>query len=467
MENTYEWARQQFGEVCLGDKRRTQRAVKMADQMACEPFGSLPKQMKSWEAQKGAYRLLDNGEVSHHQLSEPHWRHTREAAGQAGSVILMVQDFTDLNYTNHPATQGLGPISSQAFLSGLWVHNTLAIQPQERRVLGLAYQQVWAREERTYKGRESKTTRRKRSNRQSLRWGQAVAAIGNPPDGVKWVYVADREADMFEFFENILSMGADFCIRLVQERRLADWTVEQAVHLLKTVRDVPAMGQRILDIPASPGQAARQAQLAVSWQSVTLRSPRNTPGEDKSITAWAVRTWEKKPATDVEPIEWLLITSVPVQSLPEALERIEWYTCRWIIEEYHRCLKQAARWKNQLRHAERFNVSWLSYPFSPFVYFNCAIFPDPLPICLPWITLIQFSSRSLLYVLTRNPTISRWASFGLRLPNLEAFRLANPMAFPAGSVSGVAGYISWISRRASALPTVFLPLIMMWVILRP
>jgi hypothetical protein len=354
MENAQAWAKQQFGEVCLGDQRRTQRAVKMAGQMAREPFGSLPKQMKSWEAQKGAYRLLDNRDVSHHQLSEPHWRHTREAARQTGSVILMVQDFTDLNYTSHPATQGLGPISSQAFLSGLWVHNTLAIQPQERRVLGLAYQQVWAREESTYKGRESKTTRRKRSNRQSLRWGQAVAAIGKPPDGVKWVYVADREADMFEFFENILSMGADFCIRLVQERRLADWTVEQPMYLLKTVRDVPEMGQRILEIPASPRQAARQAQLAVSWQSVTLRSPRNTPGEDKYMTAWAVRTWEKEPPADSDPIEWLLITSVPVQSLPEALERIEWYTCRWIIEEYHRCLKTGCNIeKTQLRHAER------------------------------------------------------------------------------------------------------------------
>ena len=354
MENVHEWAKQQFGEVCLGDKRRTQRAVKMADQMACEPFGSLPKQMKSWEAQKGAYRLLDNGDVSHPQLSEPHWSHTREAARQAGSVILLVQDFTYLNYTNHPATQGLGPISSQAFLSGLWVHNTLAIQPQERRVLGLAYQQVWAREARTYKGRESKTTRRKRSNRQSLRWGQAVAAIGKPPDGVKWVYVADREADMFEFFENILSMGADFCIRLVQERRLADWTAEQPAYLLKTVRDVPEMGQRILELPASPGQAARQAQLAVSWQSVILRSPRNTPGEDKYMTAWAVRTWEKEPPAEGDPIEWLLITSAPVQSLPEALERIEWYTCRWIIEEYHRCLKTGCNIeKTQLRHAER------------------------------------------------------------------------------------------------------------------
>jgi len=354
MENAQEWAEREFGEVSLGDKRRTQRAVKMASQMACEPLGSLPKQMKSWEAQKGAYRLLDNGKVSHPQLSEPHWRHTRETAGQAGSVILMVQDFTDLNYTHHPATQGLGPISSQAFLSGLWVHNTLAIQPQERRVLGLVYQQVWAREAQTYKGRESKTTRRKRSNRQSLRWGQAVTAIGKPPEGVKWVYVADREADLFEFFENTLKIGADFCIRLVQERRLADWTVEQPLYLLKTMREVPEMGQRTLNIPASPGQAARQAHLAVSWQNVTLRSPRNIPGEDKYLTAWVVRTWEQKPPADVDPIEWLLITSVSVQSLPDALERIDWYTCRWIIEEYHRCLKTGCQIeKSQLRHAER------------------------------------------------------------------------------------------------------------------
>jgi hypothetical protein len=171
---------------------------------------------------------------------------------------------------------------------------------------------------------------------------------------VKWVYVADREADIFEFFENILSIGADFCIRLVQERRLADWTAEQPAYLLQTVREVPEMGQRILELPASPGQVARQAQLAVSWHRVILRSPRNTPGADQYIAAWAIRTWEKEPLAEGEPIEWLLITSVPVQSLSEALEQIEWYTCRWIIEEYHRCLKTGCNIeKTQLRHAER------------------------------------------------------------------------------------------------------------------
>ena len=53
-------------------------------------------------------------------------------------------------------------------------------------------------------------------------------------------------------------------------------------------------------------------------------------------------------------LEWLLLTSVPVQTLADALERIDWYTCRWIVEEYHSCLKTGcAIEKSQLQHAER------------------------------------------------------------------------------------------------------------------
>lgn len=353
MENASEWAQRQFGGVVLGDRRRERRAVQMAERMAREPLGSLPVQMGSWEAQKGAYRLLDNGSVSHAGLSEPHWRKTWEESGKAGSVVLMVQDFTKLDYVGHPATVGLGEIS-KGVMGGLWVHNTLAILPQGRRVIGLAYQQVWAREARQSPEKEKRAHRRKRSNRQSLRWVQAVTSIGKPPEPVKWVHVADRESDAFELFEAIMNMGVDFCIRMVQERRLADWTAERPTYLLKKVRDLPEMGQRTLDIPASSKQAARQTQLAVSWQSITIRKPRNTPGDEKYITVWVVRTWEKKPPPDIEPIEWLLITSVPVQSLQDALERIEWYTCRWVVEEYHRCLKTGCQMeKSQLRHAER------------------------------------------------------------------------------------------------------------------
>lgn len=303
MENASEWAQGQFGGVELGDKRRRRRVVKMAEGMARAPLGTLPQQMGSWRAQKGAYRLLSNASVSHAGLSEPHWQNTREESGRVGSVVLMVQDFTDLNYVGHPSTEGLGEISKRV-MGGLWVHTTLAVLPRSKQIIGLAYQQVWSRPARQSPEKEKKAHRRKRTNRQSLRWVQAVTAIGKPPELVKWVHVADCESDAFELFETILNVGADFCIRMVQERRLADWTAEQPTYLLKTMRNLPEMGQRTLNIPASPTQTARQAHLAVSWQSITIRKPRNTPGEEKYITVWVVRTWEKTSPSEVEPIEW-------------------------------------------------------------------------------------------------------------------------------------------------------------------
>jgi hypothetical protein len=49
-----EWAAQQFGEVDLGDRRRTRRAVRLAEQMARHPSASLPAQTGVWrETQAG------------------------------------------------------------------------------------------------------------------------------------------------------------------------------------------------------------------------------------------------------------------------------------------------------------------------------------------------------------------------------------------------------------------------------
>jgi hypothetical protein len=94
----------------------------------------------------------------------------------------MVQDITELDYSQHQATEGLGPIGNHQG-RGLMVHNTLAIQANERQVLGLAYQQVWTRDAVAPKRIESRKQRRERSNRQSLRWVKAVEAMGRPPTG--------------------------------------------------------------------------------------------------------------------------------------------------------------------------------------------------------------------------------------------------------------------------------------------
>lgn len=99
------------------------------------------------------------------------------------------------------------------------------------------------------------------------------------------------------------------------------------------------MGYRQPTIPAQRGQPKREAKLAISWQSVTLRSPRNRPGKETRLDLWAVRIWEPNPVPDSDPIEWLLLTSVLVETVTDVLERVDWYTHRWVVEEYHKCLK--------------------------------------------------------------------------------------------------------------------------------
>jgi len=127
-----EWAVQQFAQVDLGDKRLTQRAVQMATLMAAHPEASLPEQMEGWAALEGRYRLLNNKQVSMEALLAPHCRQTLAAARQQ-PVVLMVEDTTELEYTTHKSTKGLGPVGNERG-QGLLLHSTLAVVPEGRRV---------------------------------------------------------------------------------------------------------------------------------------------------------------------------------------------------------------------------------------------------------------------------------------------------------------------------------------------
>jgi hypothetical protein len=46
------------------------------------------------------------------------------------------------------------------------------------------------------------------------------------------------------------------------------------------------------------------------------------------VALWAVQVQEVEPSAGVEPIEWLLLTTVVVQTVADAIERVAWYACR-------------------------------------------------------------------------------------------------------------------------------------------
>lgn len=55
-----------------------------------------------------------------------------------------------------------------------------------------------------------------------------------------------------------------------------------------------------------------------------------------------------------KPIEWKLITDLPVRSRADAIEKLDWYAMRWKIEVFHKILKSGCKAEeSKLRTADR------------------------------------------------------------------------------------------------------------------
>jgi hypothetical protein len=330
-----EWAQRTFGAARLGDPRRTRRAVQVAAALLRHPALSLPRQMGSHTALKGAYGLLHSAAVTHTALLTPTWEQTRDAARQH-VVVLLPGDLTPLDYSRHPTTSGLGRIGNGRG-RGYLVHSVLAVLPGARQVLGLAHQipSVPAATKPTETLRQRQARRRETDV-----WQEAVEAIGPPPDGVQWVHVGDRGADLFRFLTACRQQHCHFLVRACKNRRITEEEGVDATidYLLPVVRSWPAQAHRSIDLPRRHGKPARTAQVSLSWKQVELQVPKQeqAPGP---LTAWVVRVWEAAPPDGTQPLEWVLLSSLPVTSQETAWERVEWYTHRWIIEEFHQCLK--------------------------------------------------------------------------------------------------------------------------------
>ncbi len=64
---------------------------------------------------------------------------------------------------------------------------------------------------------------------------------------------------------------------------------------------------------------------------------------------------KKNPPLGVKPLEWLLLTSLPVESFEQATTVFEWYVCRWEIEVFFKVLKSGCQVeKLQLETCARF-----------------------------------------------------------------------------------------------------------------
>ena len=356
-----QWARQQFGSAQLGDKRRTERAVKLAEAVASAAGSSLPALCGRWKDAKAAYRLLGKEQVTFDSLSRPHRRLTLSWAREC-AVVLHVSDTTTLSFA-YRAAQDLGPTTGGGGGRGMLLHSTLAVDvgggtEAVPRVLGLSAQQLWARQTDSAPAVESS------------KWAGAVGQIGPPPPSVRWVHVGDCESDCWEAIEACRSNGMGFAVRACQDRQVIGGHARagEAVPggpkttLFELLDRQPVLGGKTLWVRGRKGRQPRWAKLAVSATPLTLLAPKNWPDKPHrkgvprppALACWAVRVHEVDPPAGQDAIEWVILTDEPVADLEAALRVVFWYSCRWLIEEYHKCLKTGCRAEDrQLETADR------------------------------------------------------------------------------------------------------------------
>jgi hypothetical protein len=102
-----------------------------------------------------------------------------------------------------------------------------------------------------------------------------------------------------------------------------------------------ALGQQTVSVEQNTGQPAREALVRVAAGAVRILPPAAHRGEHghEPLAVWVVHVRELNPPAGATALEWVVLTNVPTADLAGAVERLEWYRCRGVIEEYHKAQK--------------------------------------------------------------------------------------------------------------------------------
>ena len=173
------------------------------------------------------------------------------------------------------------------------------------------------------------------------------------------MHVGDSGADIFTFWEVCRQLRCDFVIRVCQDRLVALPPEQQEAgrilqHLRTLAECQPAQDAQVLHLRAEHQRPARDALLQVSWSRVMIQPPQNGASWDKQeLPVWMLHVWEAEPPAEAEALEWLLVTTVPIESSEHAWQRVRWYGWRWLAEDFHHALKTGCQIEQrQMRSVE-------------------------------------------------------------------------------------------------------------------
>lgn len=329
--------------IDLGDKRLNDRSEKIIAALAANPEASINAACDGVSDTLAAYRLFNNDSVTPEQILKPHREATLRRMREQ-PVVLVVQDTTELDYTKHPTSDAQCLNSELRF--GLYEHVSLAVTP-DKLCLGVVGSEFHDRAPETLgKTRERRTL--PIEEKESYRWlkGYRLACelAAECPD-TQIISIADRECDIYDIFVDSQQQAgpkAEYIIRAKEDRCTLEPNPEAGPKAYHKVREEVARsvlrGTRTIELSATPKRSARKARLEIRSLTVQVKPP-HARSHLPSVTHNVVLVEEVGGPDDGTAVSWLLITTLPIETLEDLLKIIDYYVARWTVEIYFRTLK--------------------------------------------------------------------------------------------------------------------------------
>lgn len=290
--------------------------------------------------------------MSKESLLEPHFLKTAERVSlDSSEYVLSIQDSTFLNYTSHKAKIELGRIGKTGKKEqyGIIQHNALCVT-EKNEPLGLLDIQFCDNDQ-----YDSSEHRHHRKLEKTIldRWVKALKNTRNllKDCSKKIVTVADREGDFFEFLHELKNHDDLFVIRAKHNRHTGEnhrQRGEKLFDLLDREEVIDTMEVEINDVQTREIKKIRLGLKCL--KNVSLPPPDRSKERDienyKPIHVNVVMAFNAEYC-------WILLTSLPVQTLAQIQRIIEIYRCRWHIEDFHKILKTAYQVDEIYLHASR------------------------------------------------------------------------------------------------------------------
>lgn len=338
----------EFDGIDLDDARRDRRVRSYAACRAARPMSSIPQACGTWAATKAAYRLMSNPDVTPTKILAPHVEQLLERARDL-KMVLAIGDTTTLDFSTRHEMEGIGPLGGSNRGPGglgMMLQATVVATP-EGKLLGVADLDAWARDKEDFGNAAERCKRKPIESKESAKWLRSLAVAQDlatrlGPE-VQVVSVFDREGDVYSVLHEAQSQGLDFVVRALHNRKISDDPDFSRLWDLVATKPVGTMR---LKINRGKKRSARIATLRICASEVTIKTPPKRPkGESRTgdLKLFAVMATEV-PAEDGgriqgTPVQWKILTSLPVHTKEDAERILELYAARWAIEELFRVLK--------------------------------------------------------------------------------------------------------------------------------